>query len=268
MSIEPNQDYFSFKVGQEGPLDKKIKDLIFRATTFIVYIDEDNTIQWSTREYGEFHDDFGDIQNKISYWESVSNKLFKKKESYDYKCLLAEAYARILDDKNVKMANQIIDRTVNRIQKQGQEILKQNYVLTSFFCTLFVILILILIVIFYPQVLTVINQDVYEILMTTLFGGIGAFVFTVIRLRKYTPEIVISKNVHRIDGALRIFFGLVSGLIIAIGIKSNIFFGFLDGKEGISIYVKAFLGIVGGASEVLIPNLIKQIEDKSANGTK
>ena len=154
---EPHQDFFSFKIGQEGPMGKKIKEIILRSTIFIVYLDIEDTIQWSTSGYGDFPENFGDIQNKISYWESVANKLLRKRDAYDFKCLLAEANARILDDKNSKLANQIIDRTINRMQKQGREILKQDYVLTSFFCTVFVIITLISIVVWKSYMLKVLN---------------------------------------------------------------------------------------------------------------
>lgn len=226
-------------------------------------MDEEDVIQW-TAYSEELLANLGDIQNNVSYWESICNRLFFKKNSYDYKTLLAEAYARMLDDKDIDLAKNIIENTKERIEKHGREVLKQSYILSSITFTIIIITVLMLIVfnkhslseyIFY-------SESKFEIMITTLFGGIGAFVFTVLKLKTYTPEVILSKNVHILDGILRIFYGLISGLIIIICIKSNLLMGFVKDSEQ-SLYLYCFLGIIAGASDLLIPNLIKQFENVS-----
>jgi hypothetical protein len=251
-----------YEIGKIGPLGKGIKDLVIRTDTFIVYMDMDDTIQWATIGYGEFDENFGEIQNKVSDWESKVNNLFRKRDAYDIKCILAEAYARILDDRNILLARDIINRAIDTIQKQGSEILKQYYAISSFIMTLLVGYLIYLSKYNKHFIEHRYGRDEYIIWMTMLFGGIGAFIFTIIRLRNYKPDIVISKSVHSLDGFLRIFYGIIAGLIIAIAIKSNFVLGLLN-QTGKDIYVTSFLGICAGASEVIIPNLVKQIEVKS-----
>ncbi len=260
MTMKDNNEY---KVDEIGPSGTKISEIIIQGVDFIVYMDEGGNIQWSTETtYTDFHPRFGSIQNRVSYWESISNKLFSDADAYDYKCLLAEAYARIIDEKNLELSNDIIALTVNRIEKNGKEVLKQVYILSSFFSTLIVISLIILSIIYKNTLISFLNKDAFQILLTSLFGGVGAFVFATLRLRNYSPELAISKRIHRIDGILRVFYGVISGLIIAIGIKSNAVLGFID-KIPSTIYLEIFLGIMAGASEVIIPNLIKQVETKT-----
>ena len=259
-----SDSYLKFDVDQNGPMGSKIKELIIRSHNIIVYIDENDTIQWATHGI-TLEKDFGDIQNKVSFWEDVSNKIFTKQDAYSCKCLLAEAYARILEDRDPKLANEIIERTVYRIQKHGSEILKQAYLLSSVVCVIVLFFILGTVVVERNKILSIIPFDAYSILLTSIFGGIGAFVFTTLRLKNYTPEVIISKRIHQIDGALRIFYGIISGLIIALGIKSNIVLGFINQIQ-ITIYLKAFLGVIAGASEIVIPNLIKGVEHKIETG--
>ncbi len=245
-------------------MGRRIKIVILQTETFVVYLDEDEVIQWYTDGYSEFNDEFGAIANKISYWESLVNKTFTKADAYDYKCLLAEAYARILDDGNADMANSIIETTVQRIKKHGSELLKQTYILSALGFTLILIASLIACSLFKNVLLSkFITPDGYEILMTSLFGGIGAFVFVIFRLKEYKPEIEISRRIHQIDGFLRIFYGIISGLVICIAIKANIVFGFLKEVPAQTTYFSFFLGIIAGASEVLIPNLVKQMEGEA-----
>lgn len=256
-------NYYDFKVNEEGPLGKKIKAIIIRAEKIIVYLDEEDVIQWSKKDDVIIDlNSFGNIQNNISMWESISNKLFSKKDSFSYKCLLAEAYARILNDNNTDTANAIISNTKDRIKKHGREVLKQVYLLSTFISTCLIILAIIGCIWAKPVLMQFVTHNSYQIILTTLFGGIGAFVFSVLRLKDYTPDIAISKKIHIIDGALRVFYGLISGLIIALGIKSNIVLGFVNQME-LTIYLSAFLGIMAGASDLIIPNLIKQVETRT-----
>ena len=92
-------------------------------------------------------------------------------------------------------------------------------------------------------------------------GGIGAFVSTMINAKKYNADITTNKKIHAIDGSLRILYGVIAGVLVAMGIKANIILGFANGINK-SIYLYTFLGAIAGASEVFLPNIIKQVEDK------
>lgn len=255
-------DLNEFGIGQVAPLGKKIKDIVFRSDELIIYMDEEDTIQWYRVSCDNFPDNFGEIQNKVSDWESKVNKIFDKKDAYDYKFLLAEAFTRIFHDKSISQARDIIDRVARRVDKQGKELLKQYYAITSLAAAIFVCLLIWLSKYHKTFIETRYGIAEYEIWMTMLFGGIGAFIFTIVRLRKYKADIEISKFVHILDGALRLFYGIIFGLVMAIAIKSNLLLGFLNQIDR-SIYVSIFLGVCAGASEIIIPSLIKQIETKS-----
>jgi len=132
--------YGKYKVGQMGPIDKKVKDIILADNSYLVYIDEDDVIQWYTEGYGNFPDHFGEVQNKVSDWESTANNLFGQKGSYAIKTLLAEAYARILDNKDIELARDVIERAAERIRKQGTELLKQYYSVSALVVTILCLL--------------------------------------------------------------------------------------------------------------------------------
>jgi hypothetical protein len=173
-------NFNNLKIADAGPTGSKIKKFIFQDDDCIVYIDECDEILYAAKQ-GPLHEAFGGIQNRISYWESICNSLFSDKETYDYKCLLAEGYARILHQKNKDTANDIINLTKERIIKHGQEILKQAYILAASCCTLFLVLIIIGLIVFKQCLMPPLNHDSYEIALTTLFGGIGAYVFATLR---------------------------------------------------------------------------------------
>jgi hypothetical protein len=82
-----------------------------------------------------------------------------------------------------------------------------------------------------------------------------------VRARNYIAELSSSRRIHKIDGALRIIYGLMAGMIISLGIKSNIILGFVNSIDN-HIFKLSFFGAIAGASEILLPNIIKQIEDQ------
>jgi hypothetical protein len=245
-------------------LGKTIKEIILRSETFIVYLDSNNVIQWSTDMHTQWGKKFGRIQNQVSYWESICNKLFSIKDAYDYKTLLAEAYGRMLDEGDDETATEIIELTVERIKKHGTELLRQQYILSSLITVIIIVFIATLSILTKDSITSNlgVSDNIYGIFLTSLFGGIGAFISTMVRAKNYKAEITLGKNVHRIDGFVRIVYGSIAGLVISLGIKSNLIFGFLE-QTVQNHFAELFLGIISGASEVLLPNIIKQIEEKS-----
>jgi len=194
MDNKEEKSFLDYNIDEIGPSGKIITDIIIQTEDAMVYIDENETIQYETNSELEEIKGVGDVENKISFWEMMSNKLFNRSESLQFKCLLAEGYARAFVDRDSKAANEIIERTVHRIETYGREILKQKYILASFYCTVIVMIITLSMVIWKKVLLTDINENTYDIIITTLFGGIGAFIFATLRLKTYTPDIIISKK--------------------------------------------------------------------------
>jgi len=253
-------NYNTLKVGDiDTTLNKVIKDVIFTSNTFIVYMDEQNVIQWSAVGHTQFGNNFGKIQNQISYWESICNKLFKPNDANELKMLLAEAYARMLDEGNDASAQQIIDDAVERIKKEGGEILRLQYLVSSLITTAILILFLTIIVLVKNCLLNVMSYEIYKLLTAGLLGGIGAFMATMIRSYKYKADVTSSKSVHRLDGFLRIVYGMFAGVIIILGIKSNIFLGFIKDSSN-NRFLEILICLIGGSSEIILPNIIKKIE--------
>jgi hypothetical protein len=257
-----NNSCNDYEVGRMGPFNKVVKEIIAQSDNYIVFMDADDTIQWATSGLDGLPEGYGEINNKISDWEIKTNRLFGKKEAYDYKTILAEGYARLFSEKNIELARDVIDRAGNTIVTTGSEVLKKYYSFSATIATILAIVIIFVTKYYKQTVIETFGRDEYNIWMTMLFGGIGAYIFTTIRSRDYKPDIVVSKWIHALDGALRIFYGMIAGLIIVIAIKSNLVLGFLNQIEK-SIYVLVFVGICAGASDLIIPNIIKQMEKKS-----
>lgn len=86
-------NYSGFKEGDYEPsLGKYIKLLIIKDVSYIVYVDTEYMVEWSTNKYfvwdeavknREFQDGFGLIVNRIGYLEEVSKDILPVPESTD-----------------------------------------------------------------------------------------------------------------------------------------------------------------------------------------
>jgi hypothetical protein len=103
-----------------------------------------------------------------------------------------------------------------------------------------------------------VNTSLFQGLTCIFLGGIGAFISTFFRFKDYKGSLVSGLPIHRLDGALRIVYGMVAALFLCFAIKGDIIAGFASDKG--LIWIMYFLAMVAGASEILVPNLIKQTE--------
>ncbi len=241
----------------------KIKELVIKSDTFIVYLDENDGIYWATDGHEENISDYGLVMNRVRELESLNERILKGKELNTYNYLVAEEIARLFDDSKPDNAITVLNEAERKIKIYGNNKNRLLYIISSLSFTLTISLFIFLIFAFRNSIITNLNRSAYEIIITSLFGGLGAFISVFFRSNNYEPDISLGRSVHILDGVLRNFYGCIAGLFIILGIKSNIIMGFLN-KNQESLILFCFIALVAGASESLIPSLIKQVEGKSS----
>ena len=241
----------------------KINTIVFQGDGSLVYLTDDYGISWMTEEhYSDFPDDFGLVNNKVLFLEGITNNLYSGRKLRSTNYLLAQGLARILDDKHSRNANQILVEFEKSLEEQGRQLLKIEFVVSSFFTTFFLLVILSLSWIFRFNIELMLGKDAFDVLIAAYCGGIGAFVSSFIRSLNFTADIRVPKLVYSLDGALRIFYGVIAGFIISLAVKSNVLFGVVNDLKGISMVLICFLATIAGASEYLVPSIIKKVEQK------
>jgi len=260
-------DFSTLNAGDTDPtLNKVIKTVMYGTECCIVYIDVNNDIQWADKIERMEDDKFGLIVNKMSYWESICNKVFKDGTGYENKTLLAEgaarAYANINKADKTTEANEILDITIDKIKVEAENILRNVYVISALISFVIVSILFVLEQLLKRQIISNFSYDWHTVLQTAMIGGVGAFVSAITRAKDFKPEIVVDAKIHALDGVLRIVLGVITGVFIWLGIKSNLAFGFLNSVPK-SQYVILFMGLVSGISERIMPTIVKQFESKA-----
>lgn len=252
------------KVGDPDPTGAgNISMIVFQAEGVLVYLEEDYGISYITEEdFTEFADDFGQVSNRVFMLEIVVNNLFKKKDRPAVNYLLAQGLARVLDDKDSTNANEILNNFEKSLNEQGRQILKIDFIVASFLTTAFVIVLLAILWFLRSPLNFIVGDGAFEIIIASCCGGIGAFVSSFLRTLNFIGDVRVSRWIYCFDGAMRIFFGIIAGFVMALAIKSNIFLGIVNDVGGISFAVISFLSTIAGASESLVPSIVKKVEEK------
>ena len=240
----------------------KIYYLIQKSDSFIVYLDKSGEICWSTTEDQNYPTDYGMVIQQMKMLENLSHNLFLPKQRKKFNVLLGEAFARALDDSDSTNALIMFGQIEASIKQYGKQRLRTQYVLGSILTTVACIVAFCLSWFFRDDIIERIGPGAFTIMISSLCGGIGAFVSSFWRTIKFDGDITIPVAVYRLDGFLRIFYGCIAGLIMTIAIRSNMVLGLVNDSAELTLSLSCFFATMAGASESVIPSVIKKIEDK------
>ena len=251
--------YGDYKIGDIDPTTgKKIKYLAYQTSQFYVSIDSAYNLNWSASENMAYPEEFGEVASHVSLTEALVDRIFEgPKNRMAYKKILAEVLSRLLEG-NSKSAMLILEEAKLRVVGHSEQRVRMAYINYAFSSVIAVGLLVLLLVLNKQRVLVLVgDKEIFRIMVCTLLGGIGAFITTFSRFNNYQGKIISGLSIHRLDGFLRVFYGLIAGIIISLAIKGRVLAGFADSGSPWLLY---FFAMIAGASEALIPNLIRQAE--------
>jgi hypothetical protein len=248
--------------GQSDPASgEKISLVLYQTTSFVVTIDGSGNLNWTGKKHIKYAPDFGKIESQVALSENLVDRIFAGNENkISYKKMLGNALARLLDDKKSASAKTMLKEINHRILEHGKERVRMAYIIYALGALAFVCICLAMLIFWGDKISPRlrVNTSLFQGLTCIFLGGIGAFISTFFRFKDYKGSLVSGLPIHRLDGALRIVYGMVAGLFLCFAIKGDIIAGFASDKG--LIWIMYFLAMVAGASEILVPNLIKQTE--------
>lgn len=259
---EKGKKFNEFRPGDVGPFTgRKIINIIYQTSNYLVSIDTTLTLNWCADENMKFVADFGEVSSQVSLTDAMVDRIFVgRRNRMAYKKMLGEVLALLLDDKMSKNAKQALKEVKNRVIEHSKARVRMAYISYAVLSVIFIGLLVIAALVFKENLQNALHQtEIFRIMVCTLLGGIGAFITTFFRFQNYKGSIIAGLPIHRLDGFLRIFYGLIAGIFISLAIKGKVLAGFADNEQPWILY---FLAMIAGASEVLIPNLIRQGEEQ------
>jgi hypothetical protein len=266
MGIEPSKEK-SYTEICAGDIDvcngRKILYVVYARPHFIVTIDEQLGLNWRTaHDFNTLAEDFGEVVGSCELSDALVDRIFSDKANrMAYKKMLGAVIARILDDKKSTSARKKLAIVDQRINEHGRERMRMVYIYSSLTTVCVLGLLFTLLLIVKTRIANFgFSTDVCAFIRCCLLGGIAAFLTTFARFQHYRGSLVAGVSIHRLDGILRIVYGMIAGLIIVLAIKANVLVGFANASTSSLPWILYFLAMMAGASEILIPNLIRQTE--------
>lgn len=287
VSPEPIDDLSGFKEGDIfSPLKKRIHILILSEADYFVFLDEDLYVHWYyTANYVEagFADDYGDIVSREANLEATSSLLLKKQKPRRerqgrrietkgtqlevFRRLLGESIARLLDDRWTKdgkkpnNARAMLDKAELFLRERSRERARIWYLSSTLVTAMLMLAGALVLWVNRTRVLTFLGVEAsfIEVMLGAAMGSLGALLSVLRRSDDLKIDVSAGARVHYFEGAMRVLFGAMAGLLFALAIKSNILLGAINRSERATT-ILLVIAIVAGVSERLLPSLITQLE--------
>lgn len=247
-------DFIPFCEGDIDPtLSKKIRTLIDCDTDYLVYLDEDLSVQWTFN--GDSPPGFDDVANRIGRLETLSTTQLLPLQQEPFERLLAESMARILGDKNEEKAKAVLDEAEAYLKARGTENARRWFLNGVGRVALPALVVGGVLLLISNWVSGALWRDVLGTLGAAAIGALGAFLSVASRTEAITFEPAAGPSIHKFEGGVRVVVGMSGALFVALAIKSDLLLGIFHSLTHpfLALLVAC---LIAGASERLVPSLI------------
>lgn len=261
-------DFSSYCEGDIEPtLNKRIHTSIDANQDYIVYLDDDLSVEWSMTEAYDQHapEGFGEIASRTGHLETLSMVLLDSKQIEPFRRLLAEGMARVIGDKDLDKARESIGSAEGFLKARSLERARIWYLLAPSSVAGLAILLAALLWLARDWLSGVLGVDAFQVGFGSLVGAVGALTAALKRAEDITMDASAGVTIHRLEGAARIVMGIAGALLIALAVKANVVLGFTKTSDHSLAFLLAAC-FVAGWSEKFVPSLIKRFEN-STSGT-
>lgn len=255
--------FLDLSAGQIDPTHKKfIQEIIHKTPSFIVYLDDTYSFHWVSDMAEDAHaSDFGAVISSASYLEELGKgeQLLLPAQRTSFQRLIGQSVARVLDDKKSDNAKDTLNKAESFLKARTTERARKWFISAIAISTGVALTGILLLWIFRNGAIARIGATALELAIATGAGALGALISVVLRLSKLNVDAFAGKEVHYFEGVMRAIGGMAGALLIGLAIKSGLILGTINSSENSLILLLA-VSIVAGASERIVPNLIKQVE--------
>lgn len=231
---------------------------------YIVFIDEELDVDWKTSDEFENNgitnkDRHYYILSKAAKVECIPNHHLHKKNRHHFKRMIGEAIARSFAGE-YDNADEMLEKACEYIVSRNSEIAKYWYVLASVVTGLIFIVLGTTYWLMRRLFIEHMGITGYFLILSGFGGGAGALLSIFLRIGKANFDSAAGKNIHFLEGFLRILTGSISGVLLALFIRLGLILSISNHNTYITMFT---FSIVAGASERWVPSIISQLENNN-----
>ncbi|NHA03291.1 hypothetical protein G7092_05780 [Mucilaginibacter sp. HC2] len=242
-----------------------IKHLILADKDFIVFLDEQFDVDWSTtddfdqrsqteEEKKQLNFILNEMANVESYpCHDISNHII-----ISFKRQIGESLVRAFE-KDFDNARLMIKQAKRYIIDRNMEQSRYMYLYACGIATLISGISGVLLWLLRNPIIGLTGETMFFALLSCLVGAFGAFLSVILRIGKTNLDFNASKKLHYMEAISRIIAGMICGFLIALCIKAGIILPIFNKIE--STHLAMVLGgLIAGSSERLAPSIIKKFD--------
>ncbi|WP_158991711.1 hypothetical protein [Mucilaginibacter sp. L196] len=245
--------------------DLPIRHLILADNDFIVFLDNEYDVDWSTTDEfdqrpqtEEEKKQLNYILNEMAHAESYPCHDISKHIIISFKRQIGESLVRAFE-KDFENAKLMIKHAQEFIINRNIEQSRYMYLYASAVAALGAAVTGLILWLFRPFLIGLTGDPLFFCLLSFLAGVLGAFLSVILRMGKTNLDFNASKHLHYMEAASRIMAGMISGLLIALCIKTGIILPIFSKIQ--STHSAMILGgLISGCSERLAPSIIKKFD--------
>lgn len=248
------------KVKERWP-EMDIRYLVLEESTFIVCIDSELDVDWSTNEGFQGLSDetkHHEILNRTALLESLPIYSLPDQIRLSYKRMLGEAIARSLSN-DYPNAIKALESAEGFISARNGELARSWYLSAGGGYTILVTIAGLMFWFNRYAVKEFVGNTLFWLVIATIAGAVGALLSIIMRMGKSNLDCSAGKSLHQLESISRITAGMISAMLIALAIYADfIFTAFAKSSNKQVVIILAAL--IAGASERWAPSLIKHVE--------
>lgn len=230
---------------------------------YIVYLDKGYDIEWLTTPEYDQHGAEDQQQHNAIYSEAaalecapchgLSNGIRKQ-----YKRLIGEALTFNFED-DYDAARRMLEEAKAYIRARSEEISRYWYLSASSIMAAVMIVIGALIWIFREPISAYLTADFIWLCLAAAAGSSGAWLSVIGRSGQLKFDCSAGAALHYLEGASRIWAGALSGVLVALAVKSGFVLAPLS-RNGDSLIVVMVAAFAAGAGERLATSIVSTFD--------
>ncbi len=237
------------------------------ADCFFVFINNDGDVDWKTT--GECDKklkdkECGKVLSRIAVLEAVPISHLPEMTRLNFRSMLGESLARCLHD-DFANAKMLLDSANQFVSERNQEVARRWFISAAALATLVALVIAGPLWLSRSSLASTWGEHFMPLVVACAFGAAGAMFSVLTRAARIPLDPAAGRLLHYIEGIGHVAAGMIGGTFVYLAMKAGIFAPKLL-ESG--IVGQALVCMVGGASERLVPTIIRKVDVTMADTAK
>jgi len=241
--------------------DCRVKHLVLSCEEFIVFIDHENDLDWSTSQ--KYEEDTSErvarngIVNEAALLEVTPCEGISPARKLQFKRLLGEALARSFDH-DYAGARQMLKAASDYILACNYEVSRRWFLSASIVAAGVAAFLGVVVWALRAPMINYLGVGAFWVSISASAGAVGALLSIIERSGRLTLDSSSGRALHNLEAVARIITGAISGVIVGLAVRSDLILSVLAHGDHMPI-VMLIAAIAAGSGERLVSSIFAQV---------